>query len=130
MSRQCPSLKRNGDRCSGSVPEDKYHCWFHDPANSDKRRAAASKGGKGNRAKLSKQLHARLDGLIEQVVEGELEPYPASVAGQLIKVKIALIEQERKLKETEELESQLEELTNALEEQQARQKERGYGYTR
>jgi len=71
----------------------------------------------------------RLDELIEQVVEGELEPYPASVAGQLVKVKIALIEQERKTKETEELEEKLDELANVLEAQQARQKERGYGYT-
>ena len=122
MSRQCPSTKRDGERCSGSVPEGKYYCWFHDPANSDKRRQAASKGGKGNRAKLSKHLHTRLDELIEQVVGGELEPYPASIAGQLIKVKISLMEMERKIKETEDLEARVGELTEVIEELEREQR--------
>jgi hypothetical protein len=105
LNRQCPTLKRNGDRCSGSVPEGKYHCWFHDPANADKRRRAASRGGKGNRSKLSKDLHKLLEDLTDQVVGGELEPYPASVAGQLVGVRLRLLEYERKLRETEELEA-------------------------
>ena len=127
MNRQCPSLKRNGDRCSGSVPEGKVYCWFHDPANSDKRRRAASKGGRGNRSKVSKDLHRLLEDLTERVVEGELEPYPASVAGQLVGVRLRLLEYERKIKEQDEIEARLEELEDALE----RQKEgSAYGYAR
>ena len=114
MNHQCASLKRNGDRCSGSVPEGKYHCWFHDPANSDKRRRAASKGGKGNRSKVSKDLHQLLEDLTERVVSGDLQPYPASVAGQLVGVRLRLLEYERKLKETQELEARLGELEAAL----------------
>jgi len=117
LNRQCPSLKRNGDRCSGSVPEGKYHCWFHDPANSDKRRRAASRGGKGNRSKVSKDLHKLLDDLTEQVVRGDLEPYPASVAGQLVGVRLRLLEYERRLKETDELEAKVAEIAEALERQ-------------
>ncbi len=126
MNRQCPTLKRNGDRCSGSVPEGKYHCWFHDPANSDKRRRAASKGGKGNRSKVSKDLHALLSDLTEQVVSGDLEPYPASVAGSLIGVRLRLLEYERRVKETEELEHRLEELETALQ-SRAAEGVRGWG---
>jgi len=114
LNHQCPSLKRNGDRCSGSVPEGKYHYWFHDPANSDKRRRAASKGGKGNRSKVSKDLHQLLEDLTERVVSGDLQPYPASVAGQLVGVRLRLLEYERKLKETQELEARLGELEAAL----------------
>lgn len=125
MDKQCPSLKRDGNRCLGRVPEGCYYCWVHDPANSDKRRQAASKGGKGNRAKLSKNLHARLDDLIEQVVGGELEPYPASIVGQLLKVKISLMELERKIKETEELESRVEELTEAVATMEKEERRRG-----
>jgi hypothetical protein len=110
LNRQCPTLKRDGNRCSGSVPEGKYFCWFHDPANSDKRRRAASKGGKGNRSKVSKDLHLLLEDLTERVINGGLEPYPASVAGQLIGVRLRLLEFERKVKETEELEERLAEL--------------------
>jgi len=107
-------LKRDGNRCSGRVPEGKYYCWFHDPEHEGKRRRIASRAGKGNRARLSKNLHARLDELIEQVVGGELEPYPGSVAGQLVRTKLALMEYERKLKETQELEDRLEELEPVL----------------
>lgn len=114
MNRQCPSLKRNGDRCSGSVPEGKYHCWFHDPANFDKRRRAASKGGKGNRSKVSKGLHELLEDLTERVVSGELEPYPASVAGQLVGVRLRLLEYERRLKETDELAEQIAEISERI----------------
>ena len=113
MSRQCPSTKRNGDRCSGSVPEGKYHCWFHDPANSDKRRR------KGNKSRVSKDLHKLLEDLTERVVGGELEPYPASVAGSLIGVRLRLLEYERRIKEQDELVGRLEALeTRAQEEQQ------------
>lgn len=113
MSRQCPSTKRNGDRCSGSVPEGKYHCWFHDPANSDKRRRAAAKGGRGNRSKVSKDLHKLLEDLTERVVQGDLEPYPASVAGQLVGVRLRLLEYERRVKEQEEIIERIEALEQA-----------------
>ena len=127
MNRQCPALKRNGARCSGSVPEGKYHCWFHDPANADKRRRAASKGGKGNRSKVSKDLHRLLEDLTERVVAGDLAPYPASVAGQLVGVRLRLLEYGRKIKEQDEVEARLEEIEAVLE----RQKEgSAYGYAR
>ena len=122
MNRQCPSLKRNSDKCSGSVPEGKVHCWFHDPANSDKRRRAASRGGKGNRSKVSKDLHSLLEDLTERVVNGELEPYPASVAGQLVGVRLRLLDYERKLLETQELVPRLEELESLLAEKKETQR--------
>ena len=120
MSRQCPAIKRNGDRCSGTVPEGKYHCWFHDPANADKRRRAASRGGKGNRSKVSKDLHKLLEDLTERVVNGELEPYPAGVAGQLVGIRLRVLEYERKLRETEEFEGRLETLEQLLDQQGGR----------
>ena len=107
MNRQCLGVKRDGSQCSGSVPEHKYWCWWHDPENRDRRRAAASKGGRGNRSKLAKDLHGLLESLTDQVVSGELEPYPASVAGQLVGVRLRLLEFERKVKETDEHEERL-----------------------
>jgi hypothetical protein len=117
LNRHCPATKRNGDRCSGSVPEGKYHCWFHDPANSDKRKRAASRGGKGNRSRVSRDLHKLLEDLTAQVVAGDLEPYPASVAGQLVGVRLRLLEYERRVRETDTLELRLEELSEAFERQ-------------
>jgi hypothetical protein len=124
LNRQCPALKRDGNQCSGSVPEGKYHCWFHDPANSGKRRRAASRGGKGNKSKVSKDLHKLLEDLTGQVVSGDLEPYPASVAGQLIGVRLRLLEFERRVRETDTLEARIEELSAALERQKG-----GGGYS-
>ena len=120
MNRQCPATTLKGGQCSGSVPEGKYWCWYHDPANSDKRRRAASRGGKGNRSKVSKDLHKLLESLTEQVVSGELEPYPASVAGSLIGVRLRLLEYERRVKEQDELVNRLEALEARAQEEQQR----------
>jgi hypothetical protein len=64
--------------------------------------------------KVSKDLHKLLGSLTEQVVSGELEPYPASVAGSLVGVRLRLLEYERRVKETDTLELRLEELEAAL----------------
>ena len=122
MDRQCPTPKRNGDRCRGNVPEGKFFCWFHDPANTDKRRRVASKGGKSKRSQLSKDLHSLLEDLTERVISGDLEPYPASVAGQLTGVRLRLLEHERKVKETEELEQRLIGLEEALKRQKTQER--------
>jgi hypothetical protein len=62
-------------------------------------------------------LHKLLESLTEQVVAGDLEPYPASVAGQLVGVRLRLLEYERRVRETDTLELRLEELSEAFERQ-------------
>jgi len=62
-------------------------------------------------------LHKLLESLTEQVVSGELEPYPASVAGSLVGVRLRLLEYERRVRETDTLELRLEELSEAFERQ-------------
>jgi hypothetical protein len=114
LNRQCPATTLRGGQCSGSVPEGKYWCWYHDPANSDKRKRAASRGGKGNRSRVSRDLHKLLEDLTAQVVAGDLEPYPASVAGQLVGVRLRLLEYERRVKEQDELVGRLEELEEQI----------------
>ena len=113
MDRKCPAITQKGGQCTGNVKPGNYYCYWHDPANSDKRHRVAVKAGKSKKGRLAKDLHALLEDLTEQVVSGELEPYPASVAGQLIGVRLRLMEQERKIRETEELESRIEELEEA-----------------
>ena len=86
----------------------------HDPANAEQRRRAASKGGKSKPSRVSKDLHLLLESLTEQVVAGDLEPYPASVAGQLVGVRLRLLEYERRWRETDELVVRLEELEEQI----------------
>ncbi len=57
------------------------------------------------------------------MVAGDLAPYPASVAGQLVGVRLRLLEYERRVKETDTLEARIEELSAAFE----RQKGGAYG---
>jgi hypothetical protein len=117
LPRKCPAIKRNGEACSGTVPEGRFHCWAHDPANRDARHRIASRAGKGNarssKTKLSKNLHTFLGDLTQRVVDGDLEPYPASVAGQLVGVRLRLLEYERKVQEQDELIGRLDRLEAA-----------------
>ena len=126
MSRQCPGITRSGDRCTQKVQEGEYRCFWHNPANQDKRRRIASKGGRSKKSQLSKDLHGLLEDLTQRVVDGELEPYPASVAGQLVGVRLKLLEFERKVKEAEVLEQRVEDLEVLLERQKAQERGRGY----
>ena len=48
------------------------------------------------------------------MLSGELETGPAAVANQLINTRLRAIEQERKVKETEELEERMEALERVL----------------
>ncbi len=121
---RCSGVKRDNSQCERIVGESNAYCFAHDPLRKEERSANASKAGKGNRSKVSRDLHSLLDDLTERVVGGGLEPYPASVAGQLVGVRLRLLEFERRLKETDELEAKLDEMAEALE----RQKEKSaYG---
>jgi hypothetical protein len=112
MSR-CNGFKPDGTPCERIVRALQSYCYAHDPAHVKQRRRAASKGGKGNRSKISKDLHLLLEDLTERVVSGTLEPYPASVAGQLVGVRLRLLEYEQRVKEQDELVARLEALEQA-----------------
>lgn len=81
-----------------------------DPANADRRSRSASKAArsKPNRelAALKGQLRAVADG----VLSGAVEPKRGAVAVQALSALIRAIEQERKIKELEEIEERLGDL--------------------
>jgi hypothetical protein len=114
---QCAGNKRNGERCTATVEPPQAFCWWHDDANAEQRQRAASRGGKSKPSRVSKDLHKLLESLTAQVVAGDLEPYPASVAGQLVGVRLRLLDYERRVKDQDELEVKLEEMAEALERQ-------------
>ena len=104
----CAGNKRDGSRCTATVEPPQRYCWWHDPENADERRRAASKAGKANRELPA--IKALCEDLTERVLAGELLPGPAAVANQLINTRLRAIEQERKNKETEDLEARIEAL--------------------
>jgi hypothetical protein len=106
----CAGIKRDGGRCSAPVEPPQTYCWWHDPANADKRRRAASKGGKGKASRELSSIKALLEDLTERVLAGELPTGPAAVANQLVNTRLRAIEQERKVRELEDVLERIEAL--------------------
>src|SRR5215217_7676840 len=117
---QCSGSKRDGSQCTATVNSPHSHCWWHDPANAERRRRAASRGGKGKAGKAVKGLHVLLEDLTKRVIDGGLETSRGAVANQLIGTRIRLFEYERRLKELEELEARLEAVEGVLKGRQKR----------
>jgi hypothetical protein len=113
---QCSGFKPNGSRCTATVNPPQPYCWWHDPANAERWRWAASRGGKGKVGRALKELHTLLEDLTKRVIDGKLEISRGAVANQLIGTRIRLMEHERRLKELEEFETRLEVLEQAQQE--------------
>jgi hypothetical protein len=110
----CRANKRNGSPCTAPATGADGYCWAHDPANAEKRRRTASRGGKsrggGELADLKKQLKE----LAGDVLDGSVDRGRAAVANQILNTVIRAIEQERKLRELEELAGRIEALEEVL----------------
>jgi hypothetical protein len=91
------------------------HCYHHDPAKADKRRRVAAKGGKSKPSRELQGIKDLCKELTERVLSGDVLPGPAAVANQLINTRLRAIEQERKNRESEELEERLTLLEQAME---------------
>jgi hypothetical protein len=106
----CAGTKRDGSQCTASVEPPQRYCWWHDPDNAEERRRAASKAGKSRPSRELPAIKAQLQDLTEQVLAGGLETGRAAVANQLINTRLRAIEQERKNRETDQLEACIEAL--------------------
>ena len=108
---RCAAIKPNGERCKVEAIADSSWCWNHHPDYDQERAARASKGGKrGGRGRSHAEtaaIKSLLEDLTEQVLAGELETGRAAVANQLINTRLRAIEQERKVREQEELEERI-----------------------
>ena len=109
MRSVCRANKRDGSPCAAPATGANGFCWAHDPANSEERRRIASKGG-GELSDLKKQV---ID-LVADVLDGKVERSRAAVANQLYNTLIRTLEQERKLRELEEIAARLEALEDVL----------------
>jgi hypothetical protein len=106
----CSGIKRDSSRCTATVEPPHQYCWWHDPANADKRRRAASKGGKGGGSREIRDLKRRISDVVDAVLEGSQDRGRAAVAIQGLNALRGVLELERKIKETDELEARLEAL--------------------
>jgi hypothetical protein len=126
---RCTATKHDGTPCQSIVKGSQQVCHAHDPARAEQRRRAASIAGKsrGPSGELA-EVKGHIKSLVTDLLEAKVDKGVASVAFQGFGVLCRYLELEYKIKEQEELEQRLEELESTLE-AQARQKDRGYGYT-
>jgi hypothetical protein len=114
---RCAGIKRDGGRCTVIVPSPQTHCYQHDPERAEERRRNASRGGrsKGRRGVGEiPDLKNQLEDLAADVLDGKVPTGVGAVVNQIINTRLRAIEQERKIRETEELAQRLEALEEVL----------------
>ena len=124
MAMRCAGTKRDNSPCTATVEPPQRFCWWHDPANADKRRRAASKAGKSKPSRELAGIKQRLSNLADDVLAGEVDRAVAAVASQVLNVYLRAVSLERKVREQQEITERLEELETLLEQ---RKGERRYG---
>jgi hypothetical protein len=71
---RCLGTKRDNSPCTVTVEPPQTYCWWHDPANADKRKQAAARGGKragrGRPQAEIANIKGRLSDLADDVLEG------------------------------------------------------------
>ena len=115
MRAVCRGTKRDGSPCTAPATGAGGYCWAHDPANAEKRRRIASRGGssRGGGAEIS-YLKKQLRDLAADVLAGDVGRSEAAVVNQILNTRARLIEIERKIREQEQLEERLEALERVL----------------
>ena len=114
MMPRCAGIKRDGGRCTVIVAPPDTYCYQHDPSRSEERKRNASKGGKSRGAPSEiADLKHQLKGLADGVLSSKIERADA-VVNQILNTRARLIELERKVRETDELEARLEALESVL----------------
>lgn len=116
----CAGTKRSGERCTATVEPPQRYCWWHDPANADERRRAASKGGRGKPSRELRDLKRELEDLAKGVLDGSVDRGKGAVVNQILNTRLRAIELARKIKETEELEERIGQLEQSQEQRGGR----------
>ena len=114
MMSVCSGIKRDGSRCTVTVEGPQEYCWWHDPANADKRRRAASKAGKAKPSRELASIKTRLSDLADDVLTGAVDKGVAAVASQVLNVYLRAVSVELKVNEQLELTERLEALEGVL----------------
>lgn len=120
MMARCRATKASGEPCKGTATGQHGLCWAHAPENAAQRRRGAQRGGRAKAGGEIRSLKKQLEDLARDVLAGEVDRGNAVVVNQILNTRARLIELERKVKETEELEARLDALERAAEEKGGR----------
>jgi general stress protein YciG len=114
MSR-CQGIKRDGGRCTASVPPGVQWCFNHDPERAADRKRNASRAGKSSGGREIRDLKRRISDVVDAVLEGSQDRGRAAVAIQGLNALRGVLELERKIRELDELEARIEALEQTRE---------------
>jgi hypothetical protein len=114
LAVRCAGTKRDNSPCTATVEQPQEYCWWHDPANADKRRRAASKAGKSKPNRELAGIKRRLSDLADDVLTGTVDKGVAAVASQVLNVYLRAVSVELKVNEQLELIERLERLEEVL----------------
>jgi hypothetical protein len=114
LAVRCAGTKRDNSPCTATVEPPQEYCWWHDPANADKRRRAASKAGKAKPNRELASIKSRLSALADDVLADKVDKSVAAVASQILNVYLRAVSVELKVNEQLELIERLESLEEAL----------------
>ncbi len=112
---RCAGFKPTGEPCERIVKASQTYCFSHDPARAGERRRNASKAGKGGGSAEIRDLKKQLEDLARDVLEGRVDRGDAAIVNQILNTRARLIELERNIKETDELEARLDALERGAE---------------
>jgi hypothetical protein len=110
LNGQCSFIKASGERCRGAATGQHGLCWAHDPANAQRRRRTASRGGRGKANREVATLKDEIKVLITDVKAGDLDRNDAAVMIQGYRALKDYISLERQVRETDDLAAEIAEL--------------------
>ena len=109
----CRGFKRTGEQCTATVEPPQEFCWWHDPANAEQRSRAASKAARSKGSTELGDVKQQLRDIADDVLSGDLDKGRGSIAAQVLGVFIRAVEQDRRIREQDELLERLERLEQA-----------------
>jgi hypothetical protein len=114
LAGQCSFIKPSGERCRGAATGQNGLCWAHDPANAQKRRRTASRGGRAKANREVDDLKEEIKTVISDVKAGDLDRNDASVMIQGYRALKDFISLERQIHETDVLAVEIEEIRQII----------------
>jgi flagellar motility protein MotE (MotC chaperone) len=110
---KCSATKANGTPCERLIDAAAIYCYSHDAERADQRSRNASKAAKSKGSTELAEIKAQLRRIADDVLAGDLEKGRGSIAAQVLGVFVRVVEVERRVKETDELEERLAALEQA-----------------
>ncbi len=116
---RCAAITKGGARCKldATSARSGSFCWSHAPENAEERKRRGRRGGKARGASELAELKREIRAVIGAVLGGRVERGVGAVVFQGYNALLKVVETERRVRETDEMEARLEELERAAQDQ-------------